>query len=133
MGVLFWLSSFPGDNVKLPDFWMSDKVMHFMAYGFLGCLISLRMLIRRVLPAASPLSVIRSLGELVNWPDGLGQSVGILFAASDEIHQMFVPLREASTLDWTADVLGIVVGSWLCRFLYKKLNQKYSVPSGIQS
>lgn len=132
MGLIFWLSSFPGDNVKLPDFWMSDKVIHFMAYGFLGGLITLRMLIRLVMQFSSPLKGIRSLGELVNWTDGLGQSVGILFAASDEIHQMFVPLREASTLDWTADALGIVVGTWLCRLLIRKLDQKYSVPSGIQ-
>jgi VanZ family protein len=35
---------------------------------------------------------------------------GAVYAASDEIHQLFVPGRQASVLDWALDVAGVVCG-----------------------
>ncbi len=120
MGLLFYLSSLPGDEVKLPDFWMSDKVIHFMAYAGLGCLIASRLYLRNIQSGPHLLNIFRDSGTVGNSSDRLGPIVGILYGASDEIHQMFVPMREASTLDWTADTLGVLAGSWFCHFLVKK-------------
>lgn len=107
MGIIFYLSSLPGDEIKIPAYAMSDKVAHFLAYAVLGWLIAFRQYMGKTIRPS-------------NWHDGLGQLIGILYGASDEIHQLFVPLREASLLDWTADGLGIVVGSWICRQGLKK-------------
>lgn len=111
MGIIFYLSSLPGDEIKLPDLTMSDKVVHFLAYGLLGWLISFRRWM-----APMPASF--------NWTDKMGQITGILYAASDEFHQMFVPMREFSILDWTADVLGVAFGSWICRIMIRKFVTK---------
>lgn len=35
------------------------------------------------------------------------------YAASDEIHQSFVPGREASIFDWMADAVGILISSYV--------------------
>jgi len=43
--------------------------------------------------------------------------VGILFAASDELHQAFVPRRTPSVGDFVADALGLVVGYVVIRWL----------------
>jgi VanZ like family len=41
------------------------------------------------------------------WPAVL---VGSLYAASDELHQLFVAGRHASPLDWAIDTAGIAAG-----------------------
>ncbi len=120
MGILFYLSSLSGDEVKLPDFTMSDKVIHFMAYAVLGCLISSRLHLRNIQSGHWLLNSLRESGAVGNFSDRFGPMVGILYGASDEIHQMFVPMREASSLDWAADTLGVMAGCWLCHFLVKK-------------
>jgi VanZ family protein len=111
MGIIFYLSSLPGNEIKLPNFTMSDKVVHFLAYGLLGWLISFRRWLTPM-PAS------------INWNDKMGQITGILYAASDELHQMFVPMRESSILDWTADALGVAFGSWICRKMLMKYATK---------
>ena len=37
-----------------------------------------------------------------------------VYGLTDEVHQAFVPLREASWQDWLADTMGAVIGaiSW---------------------
>lgn len=35
--------------------------------------------------------------------------IGVLFAASDEVHQIFVPNREGSIADLIIDVAGIAI------------------------
>jgi hypothetical protein len=42
MGVIFWLSSLPGDRLPPPPFPFGDKLEHFLAYGVLGSLIAAR-------------------------------------------------------------------------------------------
>ena len=40
-----------------------------------------------------------------------------IYAGSDELHQLFVPMREASIVDWFASFTGGVPGMivvWLC-------------------
>ena len=51
--------------------------------------------------------------------EGLGRAsatviaivVTMLYAASDELHQMWVPGRDSSVFDWTADAIGGIAGA----------------------
>lgn len=38
-------------------------------------------------------------------------AAGALYAASDEVHQYFVPLRQADPVDWLVDIAGVLVGA----------------------
>jgi VanZ family protein len=40
-----------------------------------------------------------------------------LYGMTDEAHQLFVPFRESSWLDWLADAVGAVIGAMSWRFL----------------
>jgi VanZ family protein len=85
-GVIFWLSSRPTlPGPELPYF---DKVAHFGAYAVLGALLAF--------------ATDRSRVSIV-----LALALGVLYGASDEIHQMYVPGRSPDVLDWAADAAGV--------------------------
>lgn len=75
-----------------------DKVGHFLLFGILGAALAWgsRGWDKRTLHLALVL-------------------MGVLFAASDELHQAFVPSRTPSLGDFLADALGLVVGYLLIR------------------
>lgn len=118
MGTIFWLSSLPGDEVPLPGFLFSDKAAHFLAYALLGTLIGLRHAWRRR-PAAAAMTV-----------DPKGLLVGMLYGVSDELHQLFVPLRQFSVGDIAADALGVIAGVWLSRRLARRMMRKPTLSAG---
>ncbi len=90
MAGVFWLSSQPGTAVGLPSPW--DKLAHAAEYAGLGFLLA------RATGAPATAWVLAAL-----------------YGASDEVHQRFVPGREASPFDWLADAAGGFVGVWLGR------------------
>jgi hypothetical protein len=82
------VSSLPDLDLGVPLFPGCDKIMHFIEYSILG--VGLRY-----------------------WSGGarrLPLAGGVGFAAIDEFHQKYVPGRQASLLDWVADVVGVAVG-----------------------
>jgi len=82
-----------------------DKLAHASAYGILGFL-ALRACHAGILP-------LRAL------PATLALLLSIGYGALDELHQRFVPGRDASVEDWIADALGAgaatIVLAWLTR------------------
>jgi VanZ family protein len=110
MGGIFILSSVPGEDLPLPQFPFSDKLAHLVTYGLLGALIAFRSGLTDALRGRAHLPGAR-------WTKGgwIGPTVGILYAALDEIHQSFVPNRTLSFGDFTADIIGILLGFWLAR------------------
>lgn len=104
-GLIFYLSAQSHPEDQLPSFLLkdvSDKVLHAVEYAGLGGLcyrafrwslsgggVSSRALLFAVVTAS-------------------------LYGMTDEVHQLFVPLREASWQDWLADTIGAVIGvlSW---------------------
>ena len=40
---------------------------------------------------------------------------GALYAASDEVHQYFVPMRQTDAVDWLVDIAGVLVGALAMR------------------
>ncbi len=113
MGLIFILSSVPGDDLPLPQFPFSDKVAHFITYGLLGALIAFRAgltgLFRRTPPV--PPSIPQPLTR-GGW---IAPLVGVAYAAFDEFHQSFVPNRNMSLGDFLVDVAGLLLGFWLAR------------------
>ena len=72
---------------------VSDKTLHFVAYGGLGLL-----LLRAVAGARWP-GVTSTAGARA-W------LIAGAYGASDEFHQWFVPNRSPSFADWIADAAG---------------------------
>ncbi len=104
--VVFTVSSWPA--IKLPDLGVdwTDKIAHFSQYAVLACLVAGGW--------ARP-------GGWSNWKDQWRHVLFlIVFAAIDESHQIWIPRREASFMDWTADSLGILVGSAVGLLLWRR-------------
>ncbi len=96
MALIFFLSS-SSAAAGLPLFWKhQDKVLHFCEY------LALALILARA--CTGPTSTPRSWRILAA---GLAAAA---FAVTDEIHQQFVPGREASLMDVAADSMGIVAG-----------------------
>ena len=95
-GIIFYASSVP--NVKTP--WQEiqfDKFLHILAYLPFGFLLARGMCNTRG-------SVSR--GMLL----GTVLLVSFLYGVSDEVHQSFVPGRDAGMIDVIADIIGGVIG-----------------------
>jgi VanZ family protein len=103
--VLIVLTTLPGKD--LPKTGINDKIEHFSAYFILGILLSLTLLFQ------NKFSKIKKYFTLFT-----GLIIG-LYAALDEIHQLFVPGRDCDILDWTADMIGASIGILLIIFLIK--------------
>lgn len=77
-----------------------DKVLHLIEYAGLGVLLC-----RALALGGSGLAPRRA------WAVAVG--VGALWAASDELHQAFVPRRTPDPLDFAVDCLGLALGAGL--------------------
>jgi VanZ family protein len=95
MGVIFYFSS---ESNPLPELttrvW--DKALHTIEYGGLGLLICRGFLGEGISRARAAL---------------LAVIVASAYAASDEWHQAFVPMRSSDVLDWVADTIGSTLGA----------------------
>lgn len=87
--VIFAASSRPSVGVDLGS--GLDKVAHFAAFAVLG------------------LALGRGR-EASGWPWAAALALGLLYAATDELHQALVPGRVPDAADWVADALGTAAG-----------------------
>jgi len=94
LAVIFVGSSIPG----LPDPGVSDKTAHLAEYGVLGVLM-VRGLVGRAW--TSP-SLVAALSAVL---------LCALYAASDEVHQLFVPTRQFDVFDMIADASGAALAA----------------------
>jgi len=101
--VLFLLSAW-ADAPEPSWFRGSDKVAHFCLYAVLGA--ALAWAGRRTWE--DPPHVLLVL-------------LGSLYGASDEWHQSFVPGRDSSPWDWTADTVGVLVGYLVFLLLVRRI------------
>ncbi len=93
MAVIFYESSMT--NAPLPPHW-SDKFAHAVGYALLGGLVA-RAVAGGFPRPLTALSAFVSVG------------IAVLYGASDEWHQRFVPGRTADLHDLAADAIGAVV------------------------
>jgi VanZ family protein len=102
MALLFVLSSMPDLPSGPPG--LTDKHAHSIAYAVLGGL-----LLRALSGAAWAGITWRRVAAAV--------ALSTLYGVTDELHQWFVPGREASLADLAADAVGagvaaVVLGAW---------------------
>ena len=100
--VIYMAAIFTASSMSAPPIpGGADKPWH--ALGYLGLTVVVVRAIAGGLPRRiSPRILVLSL------------CVVVLYGASDELHQMFVPGRTASFDDLLADAFGALVGASLC-------------------
>lgn len=98
-------------GLHLPVFPGVDKLQHLLFFAVFGMLVA-RCWLRLGGGAGSAQLVAGGLAAAL---------VGVL----DEWHQSFVPGRTVSALDWTADVLGALLGALLV-VIWCALRRRYA-------
>lgn len=110
--LIFWLSH---QSNPLPSLTVeiSDKLLHAVEYAGLAGLLVLGLThvgtfgLRR----AALLAIL----------------LAAAYGATDELHQAFIPNRDASLLDWLADAAGAVAGGILAVPLLRRLGARASI------
>jgi VanZ family protein len=95
MLAIFLFSNTPSEEIPNLGGWdrLVKKGGHMLGYALLA------------------LSLLRGLGRQTGWRSlGLALLAAALYAASDELHQSFVPGRHAAWLDVGIDSLGAAIG-----------------------
>ena len=113
MGIIFFLSSVPGEDLVLPDIVNIDKLAHLAIYGLLAFSVFHAFQgarFNQMHPRLVPLLVILFCSA---------------FGLSDEFHQSFVPNRSADVFDVLADSIG-AVAVCIIRFVVTHLRKKRS-------
>jgi VanZ family protein len=99
-GLIFYLSaqSQPDDDLPALFGHVNDKVRHALEYAGLGglCYRAFRWGMTGAVAARALFFAILAAS---------------LYGVTDEVHQLFVPLRESSWQDWVADVAGSALGA----------------------
>jgi len=105
-GMIVYLSSQSYPSRYLPSFLfgLSDKLVHGVEYGILG------ILLYRAFHQTT-----RTIGSI-----SLAIICAVAFGTSDEIHQWFVPNRQADIWDLVADSLGATLFILAWAFLTKR-------------
>jgi len=91
------ISSIPSLDLNT-GFSYQDKVAHLLEYSIFG------VLIQRALQYGKS-------GDFRWYLTGMG--IGVIYGAFDEIHQIWVPGREAEIGDFAADFAGFIIGQGL--------------------
>lgn len=99
--LLIYIQSANPSPEQIPSFPFVDKVLHFAAYGILGILFFRAYQTLRIRDNIRLLMVLSVVSAS-------------LYGISDEIHQSFVPFREAEVADVIADTIGAF--SWVCLY-----------------
>ncbi len=106
-GMVFFFSAQSHPEEQLPSILVkdvNDKVLHTVEYAVLGglCYQAFRWGVSGQAASRALLFAIVTAS---------------LYGMTDEVHQLFVPFRESSWLDWLADTVGAVIGAMSWRFL----------------
>ncbi len=109
-GLIYLQSAYPSpENVpKLPFF---DKLVHVAAYALLSMLFFRAYRTTRLNVRLKTLMLLSIVSSAV-------------YGVSDEIHQHFVPFRQADILDVLADLVGSILGVYVVQFVRSKQSFK---------
>jgi VanZ family protein len=111
-------SSIPAGGLPAGSWWRHDKLIHAAEYAVLAGLL-VRGLVRggrRGVGAAALIAV----------------AVGLLFGATDELHQLATPGRDAAWADLAADGAGALGGALLVAVWYRLARRAGPWPAGGQ-
>jgi VanZ family protein len=104
MILIYVLSSRPPPDAVV-SIGVKDSWLHLVEYAVLGALL-----------ANLAWAITGRRGAVVLIP--LPALIGALYGASDEWHQSFVPIRDASGADFAMDAIGSILGAaayWVVR------------------
>lgn len=106
--IIFVQSSFPAIDLPKVEWISSDKIVHMGVFGLLTflCCISLVHL--------------NNPGFVIKSPLISTAIICILYGASDEFHQYFVPNRSCEFQDWFADALGVIIAVVSIKYFLEK-------------
>lgn len=110
-GLIFFLSN--QSNLPLPElptFPYVDKVAHLAVFSALGA------------AAANGIYATRGQWNYQTWIISI--IICTLYGASDEFHQYFVPNREVSLGDLTADAIGSIIGVSFWLLILRKIKNR---------
>ena len=105
--LIFALSSYPKAIIPQSKYISWDKLAHLTEFGILSYLTA----------RALRFSGIRALASRYLW---ITTIFGLLYAISDEWHQLFVKGRRASVYDIAADFMGVLLGVLLFALLLRR-------------
>ncbi len=113
--IIYWLllltaTSLPGKD--LPDIHVSDKIEHFSAYAILTILLTFTSLLQTKYKFLKEKAFLSTLIFVS------------IYAALDELHQLFIPGRDCDINDWMADFLAACFGILIVYSLVKLLRYK---------
>ncbi len=108
MGIIFFLSHTPGEDLQFVSFPGLDKVAHLIMYGALATTV--------ICAFAENLRADKPLVVAI-----LTVSICTLYGITDEWHQSFIPGRSVSTYDIAADAIGAAVVAIFWIWLNKRL------------
>lgn len=112
-GLIFFFSS--QTELPIPEamlFPNLDKVAHLLIFSTLGFCAAMGVF---------------SLRKNMQWPSWiLSILISAVYGALDEFHQHFVPNREVSIWDWSADITGAIIGVsvWFCWCKYRSAKKQ---------
>lgn len=109
--IIFILTSLPGKTFA-DTFVLEDKLKHLIAYTVLTVLLSLTLHFQHKL---------RKLSEKYVF---FTSAFVLLYSTGDELHQIFIPGRSASIWDWTANLIGLIIGLIITQKFIIKNNNK---------
>ncbi len=112
-------SDFPSPE-RIPSFQFSDKVLHFWAYAVMGILFYRAYQTLRFKDNVRKLMLLSVVSAS-------------LYGISDEIHQYFVPFRDADILDAVANTLGALCGVYLYHLWAVSRTRRQSFEFGIRN
>jgi len=106
--ILLTATTLPGK--ELPKIGINDKIEHLTAYFILSILLSLSLFFQNKYRLFKKYFAIATL------------SIISIYAALDELHQLFIPGRTCDFYDWLADFTGAAIGVFIVFIFLKKFH-----------
>jgi VanZ family protein len=103
--LLFTLTTLPAESV--PAIGVSDKIEHLLAYFVLSFLLFLTLLFQKQSLFLKKYALLFTF------------TIVFFYGIADEVHQLLVPGRSCELFDFTADILGGILGILAIKILLK--------------
>lgn len=114
--ILLTATSLPGN--ELPKTGINDKIEHFSAYLVLSLFLAFVLRIQKKFKKIRDKSTLYTL------------IIVAVYAAADELHQLYIPGRDCQLGDWIADFLAAIIATVAINFIFKHLTNKSSAQAG---
>jgi len=111
--LIFLFSHIPHPEFPNIGIEWEDKIMHFFVYFIFGITVIVFILSNSKKNNLRFVAIISIL-------------IGSFYGLSDEIHQYFIPGRDAEFLDWIADLFGILISLIFIKSLKRKVDKVYA-------